>query len=54
MAQSSIGMRKGADPADVSVPFQISWLTRNIRRKNHWRHWLLSPRYYVPLAPELS
>ena len=37
-------MREEEDTADFSVPFQISWSTRNIRRKNHWRYWLLSPR----------
>src|SRR3954469_23477415 len=35
-------MREEEDTADFSVPFQISWLTRNIRCKNHWQHWLLS------------
>ena len=39
-------MREEEDTADFSVPFQISWSTRNIRHKNHWRHWLLSPRWY--------
>src|SRR4051812_18020115 len=37
-------MREEEDTTDFSVPFQISWSMRNIRRKNHWRHWLLSPR----------
>jgi hypothetical protein len=33
--RSSVDMRKEEDPADFPVPFQISCLTRIIRRKNH-------------------
>jgi len=39
--RSSVDIQKEEDPADFSVPYQILWLARNIRRKNHWRHLLL-------------